>query len=48
MEKKWRILQAPTLRHIVDNANELGLTKDDVIYFTQVNGIHLLVYYGEE
>lgn len=45
---KWKVIQSPTIRGIVDEANKLGIKKEDVILFTEKNGIQLLVYYGEE
>ena len=46
MERKMRVIQSPTIRGIVDMANEIGITKEDVVHFTEKNGIQLLIYYG--
>lgn len=43
-----QILNAPNLRQLVKQANELGLTKEDVVTIQQVQGQFYLVYYSKE
>lgn len=46
--REWKVVQSATIRGIVEEANKLGITKNDVIHFTEKNGMQLLVYYGEK
>lgn len=43
-----QILNAPNLRQLIKQANELGLTKEDVVTIQQVQGQFYLVYYSKE
>lgn len=43
-----QVLNAPNLRQLVKQANELGLTKEDVVTIQQVQGQFYLVYYSKE
>lgn len=43
-----QILNAPNLRQLVKQANELGLTKEDVVTIQQVQGQFYLVYDSKE
>jgi hypothetical protein len=43
-----QVLNALNLRQLVRQANELGLTKEDVVTIQQVQGQFYLVYYSKE
>ena len=43
-----QVLNALNLRQLVKQANELGLTKEDVITIQQAQGQFYLVYYNKE
>lgn len=43
-----QVLNAPNLRQLVKQANELGLTKEYVVTIQQVQGQFYLVYYSKE
>lgn len=43
-----QVLNAPNLRQLVKQANELGLTKEDVVTIQQVQGQFYLVYDSKE
>ena len=43
-----QVLNALNLRQLVRQANELGLTKEDVVTIQQVQGQFYLVYYNKE
>lgn len=43
-----QVLNAPNLRQLVKQANELGLTKEDIVTIQQVQGQFYLVYYSKE
>lgn len=43
-----QVSNAPNLRQLVKQANELGLTKEDVVTIQQVQGQFYLVYYSKE
>lgn len=45
---KLKALKSDTLRGIVDNVNELNVKREDIVYFTKENGIHILLYYGKD
>lgn len=43
-----QVLNALNLRQLVRQANELGLTKEDVVTIQQIQGQFYLVYYSKE
>lgn len=43
-----QILNAPTLRQLVKQANDLDITKEEVITIQQSQGQFYLVYYNKE
>ena len=42
-----QILNAPNLRQLVRQANDLGITKEEVVTIQQSQGQFYLVYYKE-
>lgn len=43
-----QILNAPTLRQLIKQANDLDITKEEVITIQQSQGQFYLVYYNRE
>lgn len=43
-----QILNAPTLRQLIKQANDLDITKEEVITIQQSQGQFYLVYYNKE
>lgn len=43
-----KILNAPNLRQLVRQANDLGITKEEVVTIQQSQGQFYLVYYNKE
>ena len=43
-----QILNAPNLRQLVRQANDLGITKEEVVTIQQSQGQFYLVYYSKE
>ena len=43
-----QILNAPNLRQLVKKANEIGLTKENVVTIQEVQGQFYLVYCSKE
>ena len=43
-----KILNAPNLRQLVKQANDLGITKEEVVTIQQSQGQFYLVYYSRE
>lgn len=43
-----KVIESPTLRGIVNIANELNIKKEDIVAIENKNDIHLLIYYGEQ
>ena len=43
-----QILNAPNLRQLVKQANDLGITKEEVVTIQQSQGQFYLVYYSKE
>lgn len=39
---------APTIRAIVDIANELSIKREDIVTLTKESGQYILVYYGRK
>lgn len=48
MAQKLKVIESPTLRGIVNMINELSIDKDTIVHITKENGIHILLYYGED
>ena len=48
MKGVMKIIQSPTLRGIIEGANELNIKKEDIVALLKENEVHLLVYYGEK
>lgn len=46
MSKQLKVLEAPTLRGVVDKVNELKITREDIVQLLEKNEIYLLMYYG--
>lgn len=46
MEEKWlRVISSSTFRGVIDKANELNISKDEILSIYNVNGQFMLVYY---
>lgn len=46
MEKKLKTFQASNINKLVIGANELGLTKDDIVNIITIPNGYILIYFG--
>ena len=46
MEKKLKIIQASNITQLIAGANELSLTKEDIVDIITIPNGYILIYFG--
>lgn len=46
MEKKFQTIQASNINKLISGANELELTKDDIVDIITIPNGYILIYFG--
>lgn len=46
MEKQMKFLKANSIYKLVEGANEIKLTKEDVVELVQLPDCYILIYFG--
>lgn len=46
MEKKMKFLKATSIYKLIEGANEIKLTKEDVVELVQLPDCYILIYFG--